>query len=61
LNGLIGYRFEAFAEDRAGIGWRGKNQETFRIVIYSPTNAIVATAQGTVKGGFLMSKRLRGN
>jgi hypothetical protein len=59
LNGVIGYRFEAFAEDRAGLGWRGRNQETFRIVVYSPTGDVVASAEGVVKGGFLMSKRLR--
>ena len=59
LNGVTGYRFEAFAEDRVGRLWRGKHQETFRIVIYSPTNEVVASVEGTVKGGFLLSKRLR--
>lgn len=58
-NGVAGYRFEAFAEDRAGAPWRGRNRETFRIVIYSSTNEVVASAEGTVKGGFLLSKRLR--
>ena len=58
-NGVIGYRFEAFAEDRVGHLWRGKNRETFRIVVYSPTGQEVARAEGVVKGGFLDSKRLR--
>jgi hypothetical protein len=58
-NGVAGYRFEAFAEDRVGPIWFHRNREFFRIVIYSPTNEVIARAEGTVKGGFLLSKRLR--
>jgi hypothetical protein len=54
-NGLAGYRFEALAQDRMG---PGRHRESFKITIYDPTNGIVASVDGIVKGGNLRSRRI---
>ena len=54
-NGLAGYRFEALAQDRMG---PGRHRESFKITIYDPTNRIVASVDGIVKGGHLESRRV---
>jgi len=54
-NGQAGYRFEALAQDRMG---PGRHSESFRITIYDPTNHVIASVDGIVKGGHLESRRI---
>jgi hypothetical protein len=55
-NGVLGYRFEAVAQDRLA---PGRHSESFKITIYGPLNQVIASVDGVVKGGKLESQRIQ--
>ena len=54
-NGVAGYHFVASALDYLS---GGRHSETLAITIYDPSNNVVATVNGVIRGGNLRSRRI---